>query len=137
MSIKINGKPFKRAAALESNPTAARVETAAADTTNSTVTTVWSWEMPDSTVACLDITLVGRRQGATAGRALYRRSVIVYREAGTVTVGTPDTIGTDVESTAGYDITIDNSGATVRVRATGANSHTIRWAAAVHITSAG
>lgn len=136
MTIKVNNKVIGSGAAVETDASASRVETGRAGTSTNAVTTVWSWEMPDDTVACLDITLVGRRRG-TAGRALFRRSVIVYREAGTVTVGSPDTIGTDVESTGGYDITVDNSGATVRVRATGANSHTMRWASRVVITSVG
>jgi hypothetical protein len=111
------------------------IETAAVATTDATATVCWSKALADSTVYELDITLVGRRSG-TAGRAVYRRRVTAYVEAGTLTLGTPDTIGTDLESTGSYDITIDNSGTTVRVRATGANSHTIAWTARVAIASA-
>lgn len=133
--IKVNNKPFARDTVTEPDATDERTELGKVTTTTNAVTTVWSWKMPDNTVACLDITLVGRRSG-TAGRALFRRSVIVYREAGTVTVGTPDTIGTDVESTAGYDITIDMSSTTVRVRATGNAGHSIKWNATVRLFSA-
>ena len=113
----------------------ASVETATAQTTDGTVTTVWSKALTDNTVYLVDVVLVGRR-ATTAGRAVYRRSAVVYVEGGTLTIVTPDTIGTDVESTAGYDITIDNSGTTLRVRATGASSHTIRWDARVELVSA-
>lgn len=133
--IKINGKLKTRSASVDAEGGDTRIESAAVTTTSATVTTVWSWEMPDGAVACLDITVVGRRRGATAGKALYRRSVIVDREAGTVTVGTPDVIGTDVETTSGYDITINASGAAVRVRVTGASGHTIRWVARVALTT--
>lgn len=110
-------------------------ETATAQTTDGTVTTVWSKALTDNTVYLVTVTLVGRR-ASTAGRATYKRQVLVYVEGGSLTLGTPDVIGTDVESTAGYDITIDNSGTTLRVRATGASSHTIRWNALVEIASA-
>ncbi len=111
------------------------IETATANTTNGTVTTVWSKVLADSTVYELDITLVGRRTDV-AGRAVYRRRVVVYQEAASVTVGTPDVIGTDLESTAGYDVTIDNSTTTLRVRATGNTGHAITWTATVRIASA-
>lgn len=114
----------------------ASVETGTAQTTDGTVTNVWTKALADNTVYELEVTLVGRRTDS-AGRAVYRRRVVVYVEGGTVTVGSPDTIGTDVESTGGYDITIDNSTTTLRVRATGANGHTIRWNATVRLHSAG
>ena len=77
----------------------------------------------------------GRRSG-TAGRAVYRRRVTAYVEAGSLTVGSPDTVGTDLESTAGYDITIASTGTTVQVKATGASGHTMAWTARVAIASA-
>lgn len=110
-------------------------ETATATTTDGTVTTVWSKALADNTVYELAITLVGRRTDS-AGRAVYRRRVMIYVQDGSVTVGSPDTIGTDVETTAGYDITIDNSTLTARVRATGNAGHTIKWNARVQIASA-
>ncbi len=113
----------------------ASIETASVATTDGTVTTVWSKVLADSTVYELDITLVGRRSG-TAGRAVYRRRVTAYVEAGTLTVGSPDTVGTDLESTAGYDITIASTGTTVQVKATGAAGHTMAWTARVAIASA-
>ena len=109
-------------------------ETATASTTDGTVTTVWSKTLADNTVYELSITLVGRRTDS-AGRAVYRRRVLVYVQGGTLTVGSPDTIGTDVETTAGYDITIDNSGLVARVRATGNAGHSIKWNARVVISS--
>lgn len=113
----------------------ASIETASVATTDGTVTTVWSKALADSTVYELDITLVGRRSG-TAGRAVYRRRVTAYVEAGTLTVGSPDTVGTDLESTGGYDITIASTGTTVQVKATGAVGHTMAWTARVSIASA-
>mgnify|MGYP000305358090 CR=1 FL=1 len=40
-----------------------------------------------------------------------------------------------LENTREHDITINASGAAVRVRVTGANSHTIRWVARVAIAT--
>lgn len=118
------------------------VETATVNTTNNTVTTVWSKTLADNTVYELDVTLLGRRTNpAAAGTseyAVYRRRVVYTRDnAGAATiVGTAETIGTDRESTAGYDITIDASTNDVRVRATGATSHNVTWTATVRIHSA-
>lgn len=114
----------------------ASCETATVATTNATATTVWSKALTDSTVYLVTVTLVGRRTDGTAGRATYKRQVIVYVEGGSLTIGTPDTMGTDVESTAGYDITITNSSTTLQVEATGASGHTITWTAMVDICSA-
>lgn len=111
------------------------VETATASTTDGTVTTVWSKALADNTAYELDVVLVGRRTDS-AGRAVYRRRVTVYVESGVATLGTPDVIGTDLESTGGYDVTIDMSSTTARVRATGAAGHSIKWNATVRIHSA-
>lgn len=113
----------------------ASIETASVATTDATATVCWSKALADSTVYELDITLVGRRSD-TAGRAVYRRRVTAYVEAGTLTVGSPDTIGTDLESTGGYDITIASTGTTVQVTVKGAASHTMAWTARVAIASA-
>ena len=61
---------------------------------------------------------------------------MAYVESGTLTVETPDVVGTDVETTPGYDITIDNDGTTLRVRATGDAGHTLRWNARATLLSA-
>jgi hypothetical protein len=106
-----------------------------AQTTDATVTTVWERALTNNTVYELEIVLVGRR-ATTAGRAVYRRRVVAYVESGALTLGTPDVIGTDVETAAAYDITIDASGTTLRVRATGDAGHTIRWNARVTLLSA-
>ena len=112
------------------------IETGTALTTDDTVTTVWSRGLENNTAYFADIVLMGRRSDS-AGRALYHRTALVYVESGTLTIATPDAIGTDVESTAGYDITIDNSSTTLRVRATGASGHTIRWVARVNLVVVG
>ncbi len=96
---------------------------------------MWSKALDDHTVYEVEIVLVGRRTDA-AGRAVYRRRVVAYVESGTLTVETPDVVGTDVETTAGYDITIDNDGTTLRVRATGDTGHTLRWNARVTLLAA-
>jgi len=106
-----------------------------AQTVDGTTTTVWSKALNNNTVYEVEIVLVGRRTNA-AGRAVYRRRVVAYVESGTLTVETPDVVGTDVETTAGYDITIDNDGTTLRVRATGDTGHTLRWNARVTLLTA-
>lgn len=99
-------------------------------TVDATTTTVWSKALDDSTVYEVEITLVGRRTDAT-GRAVYRRRVVAWVESGALTVETPDVVGTDVETTAGYGIVVDADGTTLRVRATGDAGHTLRWTARV------
>ena len=106
-----------------------------ARTVDGTTTTVWSRALDNNTVYEVEIVLVGRRTDA-AGRAVYRRRVVAYVESGTLTLETPDVVGTDVETTAGYDITIDNDGTTLRVRATGDAGHTLRWNARATLLSA-
>lgn len=135
--ISVNGKPITPDIAVETAGTDAYFESGSATTTDGTVTTVWEKDLPDGFVGALDIILVGHREGATAGRAMYRRSVIAYRAGSSAAVGSPDTLGTDVETTAGYDITVNATGTKVRVRATGASSHTIRWTCGVRIVAVG
>lgn len=117
------------------------VETATVATTTNAATTAWSKTLADDTVYELDVTVVARRTNpaaaGTSEHAVYRRRVTVSRDgAGGATVGTTDTIGTDVETTGGYGVTVDASSNDVRVRVTGASSHNLRWNVTVRIHSA-
>lgn len=109
------------------------------NTTDATVTTVWSKTLEDNALYEFDITLAARRTNpatpGTAEGAVYRRRIVYTRDnAGAATaMGSADTIGTDQESTAGYAITISTSTNDVLVRATGAASHNIAWTCYVSV----
>ena len=98
-------------------------------TTDATVTTVASFTMSDETMVAFDaIVVAGRRVNVTEG-GRWKRSVVYRRTgAGVATiVGTLET-GTDQETSAGLDVTIDTDGAnTVRVRVTGLAATDINW----------
>lgn len=117
------------------------VETATVATTTNAATTAWSKTLADDTVYEIDVTVVARRTNpaaaGTSEHAVYRRRVTVSRDgAGAATVGTTDTIGTDVETTGGYGVAIDTSTNDVRVRVTGAASHNLRWNVTARVHSA-
>lgn len=106
-----------------------QVETAKVATADGTVTTLWSKVVPLGTVISVDAQVVGLVSGG-GGRATYNRQASAYRAAGNVTLGAASTtVGTDYESTAGFDcaIDVDTTTQTVRVRVTGAAATAIAW----------
>ena len=102
-------------------------------TTDATVTTILSIEVPTSTTTGLDITVLARRTGGSAGAAEdgahYKRHATYKNVAGTATiigaVSSPHT----AESQAGWDVTFVPSGNRVEVRVTGALNNTVAWEA--------
>lgn len=106
---------------------------AEAPTADATVTTAASGTIVASVVT-VEATVTAVTSDNTQA-ASYTRRMTFRNNAGTVTaVGTVQTIGTDVEDTAGWNATIDNSGTTWRVRVTGAAATDIRWCANVTVT---
>ncbi len=98
--------------------------------TNSTgATTVASFTMSDETNCSFDAIISYSRRTSVTKSATYKRAV-TYRRTGTgncTIVGTIET-GTDQETTAGDDVTIDTDGTTtVRVRVTAADSDSRNW----------
>lgn len=81
-----------------------------------------------STAQTVDCVILARRTGGVSGAtddmASYRKRADFK---GTAQLGATQTIGTDNESQAGWDATIDVSAAAVRVVVTGAASNNVTW----------
>lgn len=100
-------------------------------TTDATVTTLHTFTIPASTTYMVEVRVTARRTGGTAGTtedgAGYSRVATIKNAAGTATiigaVATPWTM----EDQAGWDCTIDVTGATARVRVTGAVDNNVTW----------
>lgn len=98
-------------------------------TTDATVTTVASYAMSDETLCAFDVVVIATKRTTVTEGGRWKRSVVYRRTgAGVATiVGTLET-GTDQETSAGLDVTIDTDGAsTVRVRVTGLAATNINW----------
>jgi hypothetical protein len=94
-------------------------------TTDATVTTLFSFTPTDEAVTVLTVeALAVRSTGAEVNG--YIRRVKIKRDGGTVTLGSVVDVWTD-EETAAWDCTVDLSGTTVRVRVTGEGGKTIDW----------
>lgn len=100
-------------------------------TTNATVTTLHAFTIPASTTYFVEATVIARRTGGTSGTAddgaAYVLRGVYQNVAGTATI-----IGAIIqtvigESQAGWDATLDTTGATVRVRVTGAANNNVTW----------
>jgi hypothetical protein len=102
-----------------------------AATTDATVTTLHTFTIPASTTYAITIRVVARRTGGASGTAedgaYYERAAAIKNAAGTATlIGAVAAIAT-MEDQAGWDCTIDVTGATARVRVTGAVANNITW----------
>lgn len=99
-------------------------------TTNATVTTLGALTVATNTTYLVEVRVVARRTGGTAGTAddgaVYIRRAMVTTKAGTVTINTIDTPMTQ-EDQAGWDLTLLASSTFVLVRATGAANNNISW----------
>lgn len=114
--------------------TAARVDEyhASVTTTDATVTTCGSVTITNSQVAHVTVEVCGY-SGATLA-ASYERKATFRATAGTATlIGSVTSVHT-AEDAAGWDCTLDASGATARVRVTGAAATTIRWESKIRVT---
>lgn len=104
-----------------------QIETAKLTTTDATVSTLWSKEIPTGFVGRIRVAIVARKSDGT-DRASYERVCTVYRASSTAALGGSVLVPTtDYESSSGWDATIDLSTNTLRVRVTGAASTTIYW----------
>lgn len=102
-----------------------------AATTDGTVTTLHTVTIPASTTVMLQATVVARRTGGSSGTAEDGASYIIAgtfkNSAGTATqIGTTTVIHSN-ESQAGWDCVFDVTGATARVRVTGAANNNVTW----------
>ncbi len=107
----------------------AKRTTAAVQTTNDTVTSLFTFTLVDNTLYSFEATVIGR-DAAGAERAYYVRAVRAHRQGGGATLGTVQTLVTD-ESDAAWDCTWDVSSNDVRLRVTGKAATTINWVCTV------
>ena len=111
-------------------------------TTDATVTemvTPARWTLADEQSYAVTIT-IHARQDTGADHAMYKRMLIIERTGGTVALsGTVQTIGTDIESDATWDITLtaDDTNKSLKVEVTGAAAHNLRWVAVIEAVEIG
>jgi len=101
-------------------------------TTDATTTTLASFTVPTDSAVYLKCKIVGRRTGGSAGAngdsAVYERSARFKNVGGTVTINSLQTDFTSEELTQlGWNGTMDVSGASARMRVTGAANNNITW----------
>ena len=102
---------------------------ASVQTTDATQTTAYSWSVTDEAVTMVTAEVTVVTSTGAAG-ATYIRRCRIKRDGGTVTVGSVTDVSTDEDGFNG-DVTIDNSGATARVRVTGVAATTADWGCVV------
>lgn len=97
-------------------------------TSDATVTTVASFAMSDETSCAFDVIVTASRQTNVTKCGRWKRSALYSRtSAGAPTlIGAIET-GTDEETDAAWDVTLDVSSNTVRVRVTGAAATALNW----------
>lgn len=106
-------------------------------TTDATVTTLHTFTVPTSTTYMITAYVVARRTGGASGTAEDGAGYVVrgtYKNtAGTVAIIGAVSADYTAESQAGWDATLDTTGATVRIRVTGAASNSITWHSTAYI----
>lgn len=131
MSIKYDGSyTHKQHSGYSGSDTV--YETIAVQTTDATVTNLWTKTLSNNTTYLMEISVVARHQTEAAARgAGGKLKFVVYRNnAGDATIAT-DSGGRvkEIETygTSGYDFDVDVSTNDVRIRVTGAASQTVAW----------
>lgn len=104
-------------------------------TTDATATTIWSATVKPDT--CWDVEAIVTAYQTNGNAAAYRRIIRVKRigTSAPTSLGS-NTIGTDREDVAGWDVSLAIDGNTVRLQVTGAASATIDWSAEIRIHEA-
>lgn len=109
-------------------------------TTDATVTTLHTFTVPASTTYAVEVIVVARRTGGSSGTAedgaRYKLSGVYKNVTGTATIIGVVTALVD-EDQAGWDATLDATGATVRVRVTGASNNNVVWHATARVYPVG
>ena len=110
-------------------------------TTDGTQTTLATITIPTTTTVQVEATVVARRTGGSAGTAEdgagYRMMATIKNVAGTATLIGAVTANHTAEDQAGWDATIDVTGATARIRVTGATNNNVSWVATYRIHQIG
>lgn len=105
---------------------------ATVNTTDATVTTLYTFTLPASTDVGIEARVVARRTGGSSGTAedgAYYILNALYKMVSGTTATIIGSVGQTVvgESQAGWDATLDTTGATVRVRVQGASNNNVTW----------
>lgn len=103
-----------------------------AATTNNMQTTLLTVTIDASTTYYIEAVVIARRTGGTSGTAedgaVYKLRASVKNVSGTATlIGGTATTAYSQEDQSGWDATIDVTGATARVRVTGATNNNVTW----------
>lgn len=100
-------------------------------TTTATQTTLHTFTIPASTTYSIEATVVARRTGGSSGTAedgaRYKITAAYKNVGGTATLIGAVTVISSAEDQGAWDATFDVTGATARVRVTGAANNNISW----------
>ena len=101
-------------------------------TTDATVTTLYTLTVPVDTSVGVEGYVIARRTGGSAGAAndgaFYKVAFGAKNTSGTAAlIGGAASVTTVAEDVAGWNVTVDASGGTIRVRVTGAANTNISW----------
>jgi hypothetical protein len=104
--------------------------TANVKTADDTQTTLMDIVLTAASAIVVEFTIVGNQSGGS-NRASYKRRATVYRDGSATAAlqGSVETIGTDVESDANWNVAVDVDSNSVRVRVTGVAATNINWGA--------
>ncbi|CAB4191725.1 hypothetical protein UFOVP1229_108 [uncultured Caudovirales phage] len=110
------------------------------NTTDNTVTTLATIPITSGRTYMIEARVAARRTGGSSGTAedgaSYCRRGTYTTKSGTVTLmGSVQTIGTDAEDQAGWDVTMTISSTNVLVRVTGATNNNVTWMGDIKIQS--
>ena len=112
-----------------------------AATTDATVTTLFTYTIPASTTVLIQANVVARRTGGTLGTAEdgagYVIDATIKNVAGVATLIGAVLPDVTQEDQVLWDATIDVTGATARVRVTGAASNNVVWHATIRVWQVG
>jgi hypothetical protein len=102
------------------------------NTTDATVTTLYTFTLPASTDIGIEVRVVARRTGGSGGTAedgaYYILNALYKMVSGTTATIIGSVVQTVVgESQVAWDATLDTTGTTVRVRVTGATNNNVTW----------
>lgn len=100
-------------------------------TANGTIATLRSFTIPASTTYAIEAMLVARRTGGSAGTAedgaFYKLIATFKNVGGTATQIGATTVVATHEDQAAWDVVFDVTGATARIRVTGALNNNVTW----------
>lgn len=111
------------------------VTTAAVQTTNNTITTIFTFAVPDNSGSWVEVHVVGRDTGSST-RGMFARRFIAQRNSGGTASRTEQTLGSDVNTGTWGGVSTSASGNNVLIQVQGpAAAATINWVATIRYQS--